>query len=64
MVMGKIRLPFPHCLALVLWLVAACGNSQAQAPKTVTSKTRSSHEAVSRTKMRVPSDDVVALIWL
>ena len=50
MVMGKICLPSTHCLAFVLWLVAACGNSQAQAPKTTTSKTRASHEAVSCTK--------------
>jgi hypothetical protein len=47
MVMGKTCLPSTHCLALVLWFVAACGNSQAQAPKTATSQTRGSHEAVS-----------------
>jgi hypothetical protein len=50
MVMGKIFFPSTPCLALVLWLVAACGNSQEQALPTATSKTRASHEAVSCTK--------------
>lgn len=50
MLMGKIVFPSTHCLALVLWLVGASGNSQALAPKTATFKTRGSHQAVSCTK--------------
>jgi hypothetical protein len=35
---------------LVLWLVAACDNTQAQATKTASSKTRGTHGAVGCTK--------------
>jgi hypothetical protein len=48
--MGKICLPLAHGVALVLSLVAACGNTEAQATKARTPKTQSSHTAVSCTK--------------
>ena len=45
--MGKICLPL---FVLILSLVVACGNTEAQATKTSTSKTQSSHTAASCTK--------------
>ena len=49
-VVGKICLPLAQSVALLLSLVAGCGNTEAQATKTRTSKTQSSHTAVSCTK--------------
>jgi len=49
-VMGKICSPLTHGMVMVLSLIAACGNTETQASKTNTLKTRSSHTAVNCTK--------------
>lgn len=49
-IMRKICLLWMHGVALVLSLVVACCNTAAQATRTPTSKTQSSHTAVSCTK--------------
>lgn len=49
-IMRKISLPLVHGVALVLSVVLACGNTAAQATRTRTSKTKSSHSTVSCTR--------------
>ena len=49
-VMRKILVSMAYILALVLWPLAACGNTQAQTGKTGASKTAGSHAALSCTK--------------
>jgi hypothetical protein len=54
--MEKICSPLGHGVVLLLSLVAACGNAEAQATKASTSKNQTSHTAVSCTKdSRCPS---------
>jgi hypothetical protein len=48
--MGKICLPLAQGVALVLSLIAASGNTHAQATERSSSKTHTSHTAVSCTK--------------